>query len=29
MVETELVGLVHLEEADEDVEITGIEELSD
>jgi hypothetical protein len=29
MLETERVGLVHLEETDEDVEIVGIEELSD
>jgi hypothetical protein len=29
MVETGHVGLVHLEEADEDVEIIGLEELSD
>jgi hypothetical protein len=28
MVETERVGLVHLKETDEDVEIIGIEELS-
>jgi hypothetical protein len=29
MAETERFGLVHLEETDEDVEIVGVEELSD